>query len=124
MKEQTIEFKIGKQGTKYEITIKYDAEGKINDVILTGYMKLTNLDKLNTLDIETYIAKTFIEDAYVMYDLQEVFRNADINEEFTFYFNAQDFIDNHVFKDEELKFIYENTVTGNLEIHFTVTDEE
>lgn len=118
MKEQTIEFKIGKQGTVYEITIEYDAEGNINEVILNDYMKL------NSLDIETYIAKTFIEDAYVMYDLQEVFRNADINEEFTFYFNAQDFIDNHVFKDEELKFIYDNTVTGDLEIHFKVTDEE
>lgn len=114
--EQDVEFKIGVEGDTYEITLEREEGGNISDI--PGWRLLD----YPVGDIQACIIHKFLNDAYIMYDIDQKMYDTDVDECFIHYVDVAEFIKNNFFDDEEMDFIKEHEEEGYMRIYVTVTE--
>ncbi len=117
--EQDVEFKIGVEGDTYEITLEREDGGNISDIPGWSWRLLD----YPVGDIQACIIHKFLNDAYIMYDIDQKMYDTDVDECFIHYVDVDEFIKNNFFDDEEMEFIKEQEdEEGYMRIYVTVTE--
>lgn len=117
---QYIEFSIGEKGYLYEDSIERDCEGNITDIHEEEVLEIDP-----KCDAETWVAHMFNQDPDIWYYLDQHIFDADRDETFTYNVDADEFLKNNFFDENEEKFIKEHTdENGFMQVYITVVENE